>query len=564
MKKGYPTHKCHVVKNIREIIEFSSSVYGDNTYMKYKSGTSIKSVTYREFADMVKNIGEWLCSAGLCGKHVAIIGGTSVFYAAVYMAVVNTGGVIVPLDREVSKPEIEKFIDKSDSDVLFYASQFEETAREIFSTHPSMTFVRLSEEGTAQEGEPFYLITNIIEEGKRLTENGDSAYDDIVTDTSKPAAIIFTSGTTGTSKGVLLSQNNIVAAVNSSNRMIDMNENDVLLSVLPIHHTYEMTCEIFTPHLKGATVCINDSLKHIMKNLQLFKPTALILVPLFVTTIYKRIWDTAVKNGSDKKLNMGIKVSNYLRRAKIDVRSLVFKKVIAAFGGRLKKVVCGGAALSADYVNGFSDIGVEVVQGYGITECAPLISVCPFNWNRPGSVGIPVPGLEVYIDKKDGEREGEIVVRGDNVMMGYYGEPELTAEVLDADGWFKTGDIGYMDEDNFIYITGRKKTVIVLNNGKNVFPEEIEEHLYKNELICECLVVGKADKDGGIVVTALIYPNFPKAAEMGLEDILDVSAKIKSDIQQLNKELPSFKQIRGIEIRKKEFEKTTSKKIKRI
>ena len=326
-----------------------------------------------------------------------------------------------------------------------------------------------------------------------------------------------------------------------------------------------MTCGILTPILVGATVAINDSMKYLTKNLQTFKPTAMILVPLFVTTVYKRIWDTATKNNQTKKLKRGIAVSNLLRHVNIDLRSTFFGQVNAAFGGRLKRIVCGGAALSPDYVKGFEELGINLVQGYGITECSPLVSVCPFHWKKYASVGLPVHDVEVKIDKLSPEDiEGEIIVRGPNVMKGYYKAPELTAEAIDEDGWFATGDVGYIDEDGFIYITGRKKNIIILDNGKNVFPEELEEHIYKIELVSECVVVGKPNSSGETVITAQIYPDFDKAKEMGMDELSDIKDALKKEIQELNKRLPIFKQIRGIEIRKTEFEKTTTKKIRRI
>lgn len=346
--------------------------------------------------------------------------------------------------------------------------------------------------------------------------------------------------------------------------MLYFSPDDVLMSVLPIHHTYEMTCGILTPLTVGATVCINDSLKYLVKNLKTFRPTVLILVPQFVTTIYKRIWDSAVKSGKDKKLKNGIGVSNVLRKIKLDITKSLFSEVTSTFGGRLRKVVCGGAALSEEYVKGFNDLGINLVQGYGITECAPLISVCPFTWNKYGSVGLPVPGLEVRIVKeKSSDRDGEIVVRGTNVMRGYYNDPVKTREVLTPSGWFSTGDIGYTDEDGFIYITGRKKNIIILDNGKNVFPEELEEYIYRSPLVAECVVAGKKTEDGSTVICAQIYPDFEKAKEQGIEGIENIKDTLHDYVQNLNKTLPLFKQIRSVEIRKSEFDKTTTKKIKR-
>lgn len=566
MKNGYPNHKIRQITDLKDLIKGAVSLHPDQVYLKYKNEEEIVSVTFSEFDRLVDALGTAFYDMGFAKKHIAVIGETSVGWIAAYLAAVNGGGVIIPLDKEITTSQIKNFLIKSDADAIVYAPSFHPVMEEIaFSEDcPVSLFVRMKEaEDTEriQNDKRFMTLDSMIDKGERLLRNGYTRFVDYRPDPESPAAILFTSGTTGTSKGVLLSQKNITTAINASNRMMHISSDDVLVSVLPIHHTYEMTCGILTPIAIGCTVCINDNLKYVLKNFQLFRPTTLVLVPLFVTTMYKKIWETAKKTGSESKLKTGLKLSGYLRRAKIDLRSVIFGKVAEAFGGRLKRIICGGAPLSEEYVRGFQELGINLVQGYGITECSPLISVCPFHWNKFNSVGLVIPGLEIMVEKGDG-KEGEIIVRGDNVMMGYYKEPLLTAEVLDEDGWFRTGDIGYVDEDRFVYLTGRKKNVIVLENGKNVFPEEIEEYLYKNELIAECLVVGK-ESGGGIVLTAQIYPDFEKAAELSLHDVKAISERIKNDVQQLNKQLPSFKQIRGIEIRKTEFEKTTSKKIKR-
>ena len=300
------------------------------------------------------------------------------------------------------------------------------------------------------------------------------------------------------------------------------------------------------------------------QNFKVFKPTGLILVPLFVNTMYKKIMDEAKKTGQLKKLKLGMKISSGLIKIGIDIRKKLFSQVLEAFGGRLKKIVCGGAALNPEFADAFKYIGIEIYEGYGITECSPLISVNPFTAPKRGSVGPTVPSCEALIDgttkNSKGYVEGEILVKGDNVMLGYYKNEEATKEVFTDDGYFRTGDIGYIDSDGYIYITGRKKSVIVLENGKNVFPEEIEEYLAGIEKIAESVVVGRRDGDS-VLLTAIIYPAFDKF-EKGT-DINTIAEIIKNEINTMNKKLPSFKQIRNIELRQTEFEKTTSRKIKR-
>lgn len=568
MKKVYPDYERRPFKDLKELVTSAAELMPDKTYLKYKGKEKgeIIEVSYKQFNEYIENLGTALYALGLKGKHIAVIGDTSLEWIATYLAVANGGSVIVPLDKELTEPEIGKFLELAEVSAVVYSDRFDGYFKAFAENSSVEYFIKMgASDGETPDDARFLFTDSLQEMGRAELDGGNTEYIDYEINIEDDAVIIFTSGTTGTAKGVVLSQRNVSSSVRSSARMLSFTEDDTVMSVLPVHHTYEMTCGILTPILVGATVAINDSMKYLTKNLQLFKPTAMILVPLFVTTVYKRIWDTAMKNNQTKKLKRGVAISNALRKVKIDLRSAFFGQVNAAFGGRLKKIVCGGAALSPEYVKGFEELGINLVQGYGITECSPLVSVCPFHWKKYSSVGLPVHDVEVKIDKLSADdTEGEIIVRGPNVMKGYYKAPELTEEVLDEDGWFATGDVGYIDEDGFIYITGRKKNIIILDNGKNVFPEELEEHIYKIDMVAECIVVGKPNSSGETVITALIYPNFDIAAERGLSDISDIKDVIKSEIQTLNKTLPIFKQIRGIEIRKTEFDKTTTKKIKRI
>ena len=564
-RKGYSTHESRTALDLKHLVKSTSEMIPDKTYLRYKGeGGELVDVTYLDIDKYIDRLGTAFYSLGLKDKHIAVIGETSKEWIATYLATVNGGNVIVPLDKELTEEEIGKFLDLAEVEAVVYSPRFQSFFEKLSESSSISYFIKMGDLNEEEQREKFLSTNELVKKGKRLLREDYTEFVDYEIDVEKDAVIIFTSGTTGTSKGVLLSQKNITSAVNASAKMLHFTDDDVVMSVLPTHHTYEMTCGILTPILVGATVCINDSMKYLLKNFQIFKPTAMILVPLFVTTIYKRIWDTAEKNAQTKKLKRGIALSNALRHIKIDLRTSLFSQVNAAFGGRLRKIVSGGAALGADYVKGFEELGINLVQGYGITECSPLISVCPFHWKKYASVGLAVEGVEVRIDKtSDEDTEGEIVVRGPNVMKGYYKNEELTREVIDEDGWFSTGDIGYVDEDGFIYITGRKKNIIILDNGKNVFPEEIEEHLEKVELVKECIVAGKPNASGETVITAIIFPDFDMAKKEGIEDINLIRDKLKEEVQILNKKLPTFKQIRSIEIRKTEFDKTTSKKIKR-
>lgn len=566
----YPPPKERQANDLRHLVVQAAERNPEKDYLVYKRNGTLESVTFEGFRERMFALGEAFFEIGVAGGTVAVLGETSPEWILTYLAAVNSSSVIVPLDKELARDEICNFINKVGCKcVVFskdYGKYFEN--REAFGTvEYFVEFGAVPKEFApsaerVQKGQVAFL--DLLALGREKIAGGSVRFAENPIDLEKTCAILFTSGTTGTSKGVMLCQRNLVAGVNASHNMTEFCEDDTIVSVLPIHHTYEMTCGILTPILIGATVAVNDSLKYVVRNFQTFRPTGLVLVPLFVSTIYKKIWETAKKSHRDKLLKGLIGISGALRKVKIDPRKVLFKSVNEAFGGRLVRIICGGAPMPAELVKEFDNFGIALCQGYGITECAPLISVCPEHANRAGSVGLPVPGVEVRIDKEEGEEYGEILVKGPNVMQGYFEDEEATRAVF-RDGWFCTGDYGYQDEDGYLYITGRKKNVIVLNNGKNVFPEEIEEYLEKIDLICECAVVGRTNPENDTVaVTALIYPDFAKAAEKGLGDDLNlIGETIKKEIGVLNRSLPSFKQIRGIELRRTEFDKTTTKKIKR-
>ncbi len=558
-----------VAYDFRSMLANTASRLPEKDYLVYKRGGGLESVTFGGLEERVRALSEAFLELGIGSAGVAVIGETGPEWIITYLATIITGGVIVPLDKELSPESVRGFIKKVGCKAVVYGNKFASHFEGDFEELSSLEYKICADPGVTESVDsrpergvvPFLQMLNF---GRSMVAAGSEKYDAVPVDMERVCAILFTSGTTGSSKGVMLCQKNIIHAINASYRTTGFEENDTIVSVLPIHHTYEMTCGILTPLFIGATVCINDSLKYIVRNFQLFKPTGLVLVPLFVTTVYKRIWDTARKSKKDKILRGSIVVSDALRKVKVDTRSILFKSVRDVFGGRLKRIICGGAPMPPDLVAEFESFGIKLCQGYGITECAPLLSVCPEDDNRPGSVGPPIPGVQVKIDVEeieDGKEIGEIMVKGPNIMKGYFEDTQATGEVMDG-AWFRTGDYGYLDEDGFIFITGRKKNVIVLNNGKNVFPEEIEEYLYKFDLVAECVVIGRKNEDDNVVVTALIYPDFAKAEEMGLgSDLNDIGGVIKEKIAELNRALPSFKQIRGLEMRRTEFEKNTSKKI---
>ena len=548
------------INSFKHLVELMES-RGDKTAFKYPVGREYATLSYGDFAHEIKAIAAGLSAAGLAGKRVAVIGETSHQWVASYLAVVTSGGVIIPMDKELAIEEIEGFLAGVDAEAIVYSASFNQKLAAAMEHHPSLhTFIPMAPAEGDEENSKILPLAKLIEMGEAVTE-----YTLPDRDNKEPAVMLFTSGTTGTSKCVMLCENNIVSTVNAACESVNFFPDDVTLSVLPLHHTYELAI-MMASLCYGIQIGINDSLKNIMRNLAEIKPTGLVLVPLFVNTFYKRIWDGAKKKGKDKLLRRMIPVSNSLRKVGIDARKKFFGSVIGPFGGRLRKIICGGAPLNPEMVRNFDAFGVQICEGYGITECSPLISVSPYYKQKRGSVGPACPSCEArigdgYINDK-GFAEGEIQVKGENVMLGYYNNEAANADAFTEDGWYRTGDMGYMDSDGYIYITGRLKSVIVLENGKNVFPEEIEEYLEDIEEIAESVVVGRKAEDGETInLTAVVYPNKDLFPEDATKE--QIHAAIWEKIAALNKKIASFKKIKALELRDEEFEKTTSRKIKR-
>ncbi|MBR2722680.1 MAG: AMP-binding protein [Clostridia bacterium] len=553
---------------IESMSHFATKIgkFGDKTaYRYFDKDRNLLSLTYRNLAAKILQQAAGYQAAGLAGKRIAVIGETSVEWVCSYVAAIASGGVVIPMDRELDVEQIKGFFTFAEVDAVVYSRSFNDKFATLAKDHPTVSLqIPMAPVKGTWENEPTILpYAKLMEMGEEAVAAG-YRYPE-VTDLNRMVEMLFTSGTTGSSKCVMLSEKNIVSVVNSACATVDFSPEDSIVSVLPIHHTYELAIMISALNY-GMNVAINDSIKHVLKNFALFKPTGLVLVPLFVSTMNKRIWDEARKGGKEALLKNMTKISRELRKINFDFRKTMFKQITSAFGGNLEKIVCGGAALNPELAENFAEFGIEIYEGYGITECAPLIAVSPYYNPKKGSVGPAVPCCQVRIEadhvNDKGYTEGEIQVKGDNVMLGYYKNPEETANVFTDDGWFCTGDIGYMDNDGYIFITGRKKYVIVLENGKNVFPEEIEEYLDRIETVAESVVLGrKTEGSDEIVLTAIVYPQMDKFEDP--KDHEKIEAEIRAQVTKMNKKLVSYKQIRNVTFRYEPFERTTSRKIKR-
>ncbi len=561
MKKGQPTHLVYEFDSLYDGVVKQAQRYGDKDRYIYKVKKDERHFTFNDMLAHVNYISSALNKLGIAGKFVSVTGDTHPDYVATYIATVATGGVIVPLDKEISTEQFSGFVGMCDVEMIVYTASMHKKLLPLYDAMPSVKYyVCIDFEGEAPEDARFMTFDALLALGKAAYDEGDRTAENTIVDRDKMCSIIFTSGTTGTSKGVMLCQRNLCTSAYDCASIMAATDEDFLVSVLPVHHTYEFTISQLAAPNVGVPMFINDSIKNTLRNFAKYQPTGLILVPLYVETMHKKIWAEIEKKG---KTALVKKMMPIARKLPWGIRRKIFKDVIDALGGRLNFIVCGGAPLRPELVMDFDAFGIKICEGYGITECSPLISANPMHWRKYHSAGLRVLHMEVRIDKEDpADETGEIVTHGDAVMLGYYKNPEATANAFTEDGWFKTGDIGYMDEDEFIFITGRKKNVIIASNGKNVFPEEIEEYLGVSELISECVVIGrKGETENDVIITALVYPDYDKFEGKTAEEI---KAAIDEVVDTVNKKLPSFKHIQHVEIRETEFEKNTSRKIMRF
>ncbi len=563
------THNSPRAMDVLDHLEITAR-HGDRLMYRYFEGKELKEMTYAQFCTQVHEVAAAFNAMGLVGEKVVVIGDTSPQWLITYLAALAAGCVIVPMDKELDLQEIRKFFGIVEAKAVVYSKKFNEKFIQTIQDNDTTIqyFIPITPAYDATFDHKVISFEEVRTCGKERIDRDGYTYPP-VKDRNALAEMLFTSGTTGTSKCVMLSQKNIFSAVMAALDTVMFTKDDVLVSVLPVHHTYELMCLLAEMNL-GCETCINDSLTHVMKNFKRFRPTGLVLVPLFINTMYKKIWSEAESSGRAKALKTGLALSKTLMAIGIDKRRSIFKAVHEAFGGRLDHIICGGARLNPDLIAAFEDFGISIFEGCGITECSPLTTVTPYYARKYGSVGPAVPCCRVRITdaysdgtvNEFGYTEGEIQVKGDNVMLGYYNNPEANATAFTEDGWFRTGDMGYMDVDGYVFITGRYKSVIVLENGKNVFPEEIEEYLEQIESIAEVVVVGRKAKDSDeVILTAVVYPNldkFPAGVSIEL-----VQESIRNAINQVNRRLPSFKQVKAVELRETEFEKTTTRKIKR-
>ncbi len=563
----YPVRQ---VDSLKDILNSSAELYGDTAAYLYKErlGGAYLPISFRQVREDVNALGTALQTENLTGLHVGVIGENRYEWVISYLAVANGLGVVVPLDRELPSHEIAALMDRAELSALIYSSKVEEKIREAIAVS-GRPILLISMDSDLRQGETLSL-GELLQKGKAMIAGGNRRYIDATVDREKMSMLLFTSGTTGLAKGVMLCHRNIASNIYHMSRYVDLTARQgqqTGLSMLPMHHTYEFTCTIMASFFQGATIAFCEGLKYIVKNMEEAKVTYVIAVPLVFENMHQKIWKQAEKSGKAEKMRKAIRMIRTLSYIdkKIQKRTMrLFKEVHAALGGHVRLMVAGAAPINPSVINDFNAMGITMLQGYGMTECSPIIALNPDLCPRAAAAGVPLPETEIRISEPDDGGIGEIICRSESVMLGYYKDPEETARVI-RDGWLYTGDYGYFDKDGYLYITGRKKNVIVTKNGKNIFPEEVEFYLNQSPFIAEVVVSGQSEEGSGEnIVWAEIFPD--REAILEQEGPLSeeaLRALLKSEIDRLNEMMPFYKRVKRFRIRETEFDKTTTRKIKR-
>lgn len=551
-------------ENIKEIVYNSAEKYGENTafIIKHKEEKNItyENISYKRLLEEVNALGTKLFQLGYQNKRIAIVGRNRYEWVITHLANQLGGMLSIPLDKELQVDELESCLERSRADIVVFDEKYINNIEEIKRRGNT----NLQEYICMSKQEGYLDIPTFIQEGKELLEAGNTKYLNTKIDSYKMNILLFTSGTTSKSKAVMLSQNNIASNVYAMLLVEKFYETDVNLAFLPFHHIFGST-EMIVMLACGLATAFPDGLRYVAQNLKEYKVSVFVGVPLLVEAIYKKVEQGIEKQGKTKLVNIAKKISNFLLIFHIDIRRKLFKAILDELGGHMRFVISGGAPLDKRVAKGFNELGIKLVQGYGLTETSPVIAAENDRKVKYGSIGVPMDNVEVEFENKDENGIGELKVKGPNVMLGYYENPEATKEVL-KDGWFYTGDLGYMDKQGYLFITGRKKDMIVLKNGKKVFPEELELLINRLEEVEECMVFGlpdNKDKNDVKLSVKIVYnkeyvkEKYPNVKQEELEKI------IWEKIKEINKTFPPYKYIKNMILTDKELIKTTTKKIKR-
>lgn len=555
------------ITDIKYMLETSCEEFADRPafWVRKEKKKPFEPITYKEVLNDVNSLGTALIALGQKDNRIAVIGANSYRWAVSYLAAVCGVGVVVPLDKELSPSELKQLVIESDTTCVLMAGKHRKDFAEMMKSGDTKLEL-LIDMDAAEDDADVRAFPAVLEKGRELLEQGDTSFTEAEIDGNVMQILLFTSGTTGISKGVMLSHRNIAEDLMIAPTVLEVTPDDIFFSVLPLHHTYECTCGFLMPLYKGASIAHCEGLKHIVNNLSEIRPTFFLGVPAIFEMLYKKIWTTVRKKGKEGTLRKAIKVNRITKKIGIDLSKILFKDITSVFGGRMDMIISGGAAINPEVLDCFRDFGINAVQGYGLTEAAPMGALNPDTAPNSSSIGRAFPNCELSISNPDENGIGEICIKGANIMLGYYNRPDLTAEVI-KDGVFYTGDLGYIDDKGYAYITGRKKNVIITKNGKNVFPEELEYYLSNIDIVQESVVFGKEGAVGDDIVIAAYIKLDDEAVAEKYGEVPDDEKLLKDlweEVDKINAENPLFKQIKQIKIKKDEFVKNSSKKIKRF
>ena len=551
--------------NLKEMLKISGEIY-ENRPAFYLDGTDLESskiMTHGEFRKNVDYLGTALIEMGLKNKKIAVISENRYEWEEAYLAVVCGTGIVVPLDKALPELEIESSIIRSEVEAIFYSDKYSEIMARIQKKGNTKIKYFISMDLEKSDFNK-YSQSEIIKKGKELVEAGNKDFIEAKISNDEMSIMLFTSGTTNMSKIVMLSHKNICTNLYDITTCYDINSADRMLSFLPLHHTFECTVGFLYPISVGSAIIFSKGIRHIGDEMKNFKITAMISVPVMMEKIYEKIMKSIEKKGKLNTVQKGVKISNVLQMVGIDIRRKLFKEIHENLGGALRIVVAGGAALDPKVQKGFNDLGLNVAQGYGLTETSPVVSAEFMKKKKIGSIGKKMPSVEIMLDEQDEEGVGELLVKGESVMLGYYNNEEANKESFTEDGWFKTGDLAKIDKDGFVFISGRKKFVIVLKNGKNVYPEEIEALINKSDLVTESMVYGMPADDGDVTISAkVVYNKEFINSTYGCISEEEIHGMIWKEIKEINRTMPKYKYVKNLIITDEELVKTTTLKIKR-
>ena len=559
-----PIHKFTKYTDLKEMLQKSGEEFGDRPAYIFKTEEKgkFREITHSEFREEINDLGTKLLDLGLKNKRIAVISENRYEWAVDYLAVATGVGVIVPLDKSLPNNEIESLIKRSEVEAIFYSKKYDEVMNKIKEQNETNLKYFISMDLEKEEN-GIKSQKELAEQGKALIDNGNREFLDAKIDNEKMGIMLFTSGTTAMSKAVMLSHKNICSNLADIASVIKVTEKDRFLSFLPLHHTFECTVGFLYPISVGGAICFCDGIRHIAENIKEYKITAMISVPILFESMYKKVMKGIEKKGKLETVKKGMKISQFLLKFGIDIRKQLFKEIHQTLGEDARLFVSGGAALDPETEKGFNAMGFTMYQGYGLTESSPVIAAEDDKYQRIGSIGKAFPSIEAKIIDPDEDGIGELVAKGPSIMLGYYNNEEATKETLEGE-WLHTGDLARIDKDGYIFISGRKKFVIVLKNGKNIFPEELETLVNKIEGVKESFVYGRPEDDGDYKICAkLVYDPEVVKEEYGTTDEKELKDILWKEVKKVNKEMPAYKYIRDISVTDKELIKTTTQKTKR-